>query len=69
MRVEKVWGSNTLIFLNRKCRTIKDTCEEIGLMLDLENPTTREMYGIGGTVICIGIGYRQLPDGASPWIY
>lgn len=35
--------------------TILDTdlCEEIGLMLDLENAITRKMYGIGGTEICI----------------
>lgn len=30
-----------------------DLCEEIGLMLDLENAITRKMYGIGGTEICI----------------
>ncbi|SHG14512.1 pepsin/retropepsin-like aspartic protease family protein [Ornithinibacillus halophilus] len=35
--------------------TILDTdlCEEIGLLLDLENAITRKMYGIGGTEICI----------------
>lgn len=31
----------------------KDLCEEIGLMLHLENAITRKMYGIGGTEICI----------------
>lgn len=30
-----------------------DLCEEIGLLLDLENAITRKMYGIGGTEICI----------------
>ncbi|MBP2243114.1 hypothetical protein J2Z40_003702 [Cytobacillus eiseniae] len=30
-----------------------DLCEEIGLMLDLENAITRKMYGIGSTEICI----------------
>ncbi|MBS4220538.1 retropepsin-like domain-containing protein [Bacillus sp. FJAT-49711] len=30
-----------------------DLCEDIGLMLDLENAITRKMYGIGGTEICI----------------
>lgn len=30
-----------------------DLCEEVGLMLDLENAITRKMYGIGGTEICI----------------
>lgn len=30
-----------------------DLCEEIGLMLDLENAITRKMFGIGGTEICI----------------
>lgn len=30
-----------------------DLCEEIGIMLDLENAITRKMYGIGGTEICI----------------
>lgn len=35
--------------------TILDTdlCEELGLLLDLENAITRKMYGIGGTEICI----------------
>ncbi|RSL33982.1 hypothetical protein D7Z54_07660 [Salibacterium salarium] len=35
--------------------TILDTdlSEEIGLFLDIENAITRQMYGIGGTEICI----------------
>lgn len=35
--------------------TILDTdlCEEIGLLLDLENAITRKMYGIGGSEIVI----------------
>lgn len=51
--------------------TILDTdlCEEIGLLIDLENAITRKMYGIGGTEICIEqkmsslmIGNFQLND-------
>lgn len=30
-----------------------DLCEEIGLLLDVENAIMRKMYGIGGTEICI----------------
>lgn len=30
-----------------------DLCEEMGLLLDIENAITRKMYGIGGTEICI----------------
>lgn len=30
-----------------------DLCEEVGLILDLENAITRKMYGNGGTEICI----------------
>lgn len=44
------------VLLDTGCSsTILDTdlCEEIGLMLDLENALTRRMYGIGGTEICI----------------
>ncbi|MFS0880647.1 retropepsin-like aspartic protease [Metabacillus niabensis] len=44
------------VLLDTGCSsTILDTdlCEEIGLMLDLENAITRKMYGIGGTEICI----------------
>jgi hypothetical protein len=44
------------VLLDTGCSsTILDTdlCEEIGLFLDLENATTRKMYGIGGTEICI----------------
>ena len=44
------------VLLDTGCSsTILDTnlCEEIGLMLDLENAVTRKMYGIGGTEICI----------------
>ncbi|MBW8351751.1 aspartyl protease family protein [Bacillus sp. IITD106] len=44
------------VLLDTGCSsTILDTdlCEEIGLMLDLENAITRKMYGIGGTKICI----------------
>lgn len=44
------------VLLDTGCSsTIFDTdlCEEIGLMLDLENAITRKMYGIGGTEICI----------------
>jgi predicted aspartyl protease len=44
------------VLLDTGCSsTILDTdlCEEIGLLLDLENATTRKMYGIGGTEICI----------------
>ncbi|WP_047154987.1 retropepsin-like aspartic protease [Aneurinibacillus tyrosinisolvens] len=44
------------ILLDTGCSsTILDTdlCEDIGLMLDLENAITRKMYGIGGTEICI----------------
>ena len=36
-----------------------DLCEEIGLILDLENTITRKLYGIGGTEICI----EQKSDG------
>lgn len=46
----------TNVLLDTGCSsTILDTdlCEEIGLMLDLENAITRKMYGIGGTEICI----------------
>ena len=44
------------VLLDTGCSsTILDTdlCEEIGLLLDLENAITRKMYGIGGTEICI----------------
>lgn len=44
------------VLLDTGCSsTILDTdlCEEIGLMLDLENAITRKMYGIGATEICI----------------
>lgn len=44
------------VLLDTGCSsTILDTdlCEEIGLMLDLDNAITRKMYGIGGTEICI----------------
>ncbi|MGV3487236.1 MAG: retropepsin-like aspartic protease [Tuberibacillus sp.] len=44
------------VLLDTGCSsTILDTdlCEEIGLLLDLENALTRKMYGIGGTEICI----------------
>lgn len=44
------------VLLDTGCfSTILDTdlCENIGLMLDLENAVTRKMYGIGGTEICI----------------
>ena len=44
------------VLLDTGCSsTILDTdlCEEIGLMLDLENAITRKMFGIGGTEICI----------------
>ncbi|MED3642978.1 aspartyl protease family protein [Caldifermentibacillus hisashii] len=44
------------VLLDTGCSsTILDTdlCEEVGLMLDLENAITRKMYGIGGTEICI----------------
>lgn len=44
------------VLLDTGCSsTILDTdlCEEIGLMLDLENALTRKMYGIGGIEICI----------------
>lgn len=44
------------VLLDTGCSsTILDTdlCEEFGLLLDLENATTRKMYGIGGTEICI----------------
>ncbi|MGM7724098.1 aspartyl protease family protein [Metabacillus sp. Hm71] len=44
------------VLLDTGCAsTIFDTdlCEEIGLMLDLENAITLKMYGIGGTEICI----------------
>ncbi|NLP50202.1 retropepsin-like aspartic protease [Bacillus sp. RO1] len=44
------------VLLDTGCSsTILDTdlCEDIGLMLDLENAVTRKMYGIGGTEICI----------------
>lgn len=44
------------VLLDTGCSsTILDTdlCEEIGLFLNLENATTRKMYGIGGTEICI----------------
>ena len=46
----------TNVLLDTGCSsTILDTdlCEEVGLMLDLENAITRKMYGIGGTEICI----------------
>lgn len=46
----------TNMLLDTGCSsTILDTdlCEEVGLMLDLENAITRKMYGIGGTEICI----------------
>lgn len=46
----------TNMLLDTGCSsTILDTdlCEEIGLMLDLENAITRKMYGIGGTEICL----------------
>ncbi|WP_363550302.1 hypothetical protein [Caldifermentibacillus hisashii] len=42
------------VLLDTGCSsTILDTdlCEEIELMLDLENAITRKMYGIGGTEI------------------
>lgn len=44
------------VLLDTGCSsTILDTdlCEEIGLILDIENAVTRKMYGIGGTEICI----------------
>ncbi|HCX48065.1 MAG TPA: hypothetical protein DG757_03265 [Bacillus sp. (in: Bacteria)] len=44
------------VLLDTGCSsTILDTdlCEEIGLMLDLENAITNKMFGIGGTEICI----------------
>ncbi|MFA9560355.1 retropepsin-like aspartic protease [Evansella sp. AB-rgal1] len=44
------------VLLDTGCSsTILDTdlCEEVGLLLDLENAVTRKMYGIGGTEICI----------------
>ncbi|HHY21266.1 MAG TPA: hypothetical protein GX525_05140 [Bacilli bacterium] len=44
------------VLLDTGCSsTILDTdlCEEIGLLLDIENAITRKMYGIGGTEICI----------------
>lgn len=44
------------VLLDTGCSaTILDTdlCEQIGLLLDLENAITRKMYGIGGTEICI----------------
>lgn len=44
------------VLLDTGCAsTILDTdlCEEIGLLLDLENAITRKMYGIDGTEICI----------------
>lgn len=60
------------VLLDTGCSsTILDTdlCEDIGLMLDLENAITRKMYGIGGTEICIEqkvkdmtIGKFQLMD-------
>ncbi len=60
------------VLLDTGCSsTILDTdlCEDIGLMLDLENAITRKMYGIGGTEICIEqkvsgimIGKVQLND-------
>lgn len=46
----------TNVLLDTGCSsTILDTdlCEEVGLMLYLENAITRKMYGIGGTEICI----------------
>ena len=52
-------GSKTTfsnVLLDTGCSsTILDTdlCEEIGLLLDIENAITRKMYGIGGTEICI----------------
>ncbi|MGG3965798.1 retropepsin-like aspartic protease [Heyndrickxia faecalis] len=58
--VEIDYNGNKKIFnnvlLDTGCSsTILDTdlCEEVGLMLDLENAITRKMYGIGGTEICI----------------
>jgi hypothetical protein len=44
------------VLLDTGCSTTildTDLCEELGLMLDLENAVTRKMYGIGGTEICI----------------
>jgi hypothetical protein len=44
------------VLLDTGCSsTILDTdlCEEMGLMLDIENAITRKMYGIGGTEMCI----------------
>jgi hypothetical protein len=42
--------------------TILDTdlAEEIGVFIDLENATTRKIYGIGGTEICIEQKIQQL---------
>ncbi|MGG0717041.1 retropepsin-like aspartic protease [Robertmurraya massiliosenegalensis] len=51
--VKKVFSN---VLLDTGCSsTILDTdlCEDIGLMLDLENAITRKVYGIGGTEICI----------------
>ncbi|MBM7573608.1 retropepsin-like aspartic protease [Aquibacillus albus] len=50
---KKIFGN---VLLDTGCSsTILDTdlCEEIGLLLDLENAITRKMYGIGGTEIII----------------
>ncbi|MCT8136857.1 hypothetical protein H1D32_03260 [Anaerobacillus sp. CMMVII] len=57
-RVEYIGRKKTFsnVLLDTGCSsTILDTdlCEEIGLLLDLEKATTRKMYGIGGTEICI----------------
>lgn len=58
--IEIVFKGNKKKFFNilldtGSSATILDTdlCEEIGLFLDVENGTTRKMYGIGGTEICI----------------
>lgn len=58
--VEIEYNGNKKLFdnvlLDTGCSsTILDTdlCEEVGLMLDLENAITRKMYGIGGTEICM----------------
>ncbi len=51
------------VLLDTGCAsTIFDTdlCEEIGLLLDLENAITRKMYGIGGTEICIEQKVRDM---------
>lgn len=44
------------ILLDTGCSStilVTDLCEEIELMLDLENTITRKMYEIDGTEICI----------------